>query len=87
MNNVYHIRAGGRFSIGTLVDQFLDAEDVKILYERWKDKWGLPLEYPGSQYAITCDMLAEVPFSDLTATYGKKLAVRLVEASGNAPTL
>lgn len=83
---VYHIRAGGSYSVGIIIDQFLSDDDTKVLYERWKDKWGLPLEYPGAQYAITCDMVADAPFDELVSAYGKKLAVRLVDASSNAPT-
>lgn len=87
MSGVYHIRAGGRFAVGTIIDQYLSEADVAVLYERWKDKWALPLEYPGSQYAITCDMVADAPFTELVSVYGKKLAVRLIEAAGHAPTL
>lgn len=84
---VYHTRAGGSYAIGTIIDQYLDDEDVEILYERWKDKWALPLEYPGSQYAITCDMIAGAPLDELVATYGKKRSLRYIEAAQHAPTL
>lgn len=86
-DGVYHTRAGGSYAVGTLIDQYLDEEDVKILYERWRDKWALPLEYPGSQYAITCDMIAEVPLDELVSVYGKKRSLRYIEAAQNAPTL
>lgn len=84
---VFHIRAGGSYAVGTIIDQYLDEEDTKALYEFWKDKWALPLEYPGGQYAITCDMVASAPLEELVASYGKKRAIRYIEAAQHAPTL
>ena len=79
------LRMGGSVPQGITIDPFLSTVDTLALYDRWKAAtWGEPLEHRGGQLAITCEMVRDVPLVALTGTYGKNLAMRLVEASENA---
>ena len=80
-----NMRMGGSVALGVTIDPFLGSEDTQTLYDRWKaEDWGDLLVFRGGQTAITCEMVQAVPLDQLTSTYGKKLALRLVEASNNA---
>lgn len=74
-------RSGTSFSRGLTIDSLLKTEDAQVLYERWDNKWGEPLEFQGGAKAITCDMVAEVPLDKLVRVYGKARAERLIKAA------
>ena len=64
------------------VDGFLLNGDTEILYGRWKDEeWGAPIQLSGGIKSITCDMVVEIGFQNLTKVYGVRRAKRILEAS------
>ena len=64
------------------VDGFLLNGDTEILYGRWKDEeWGAPIQLSGGITSITCDMVVEIGFQNLTKVYGVRRAKRLLDAS------
>lgn len=64
------------------VDGFLPNKDVEVLYGRWKaEKWGAPVALAAGVTSITCDMVVEVGFQDLSKIYGVRRAKRLLDAS------
>jgi hypothetical protein len=64
------------------VDGFLLNGDIEILYGRWKaGKWGEPVALAAGVTSITCDMVVDVGFQDLTKIYGVRRAKRLLDAA------
>ncbi len=64
------------------IDGFLPDGDVEVLYKRWKaEKWGNPITLSGGTLSITCDMVAEIGFQDLTKIYGVRRAKRLLDGA------
>ena len=74
-------RSGTSFSRGLTIDSLLSTDDVQVLYGRWDNKWGEPLEFQGGSKAITCDMVSGVPIEKLVRVYGKARAERLLQAA------
>lgn len=75
----YH--RGTSYAIGTIIDAYLEEPLVKLLYEKWNDDWGAKLEFPGRIYAITAEMILEVPRGELFRTYGPKRAQELLDTA------
>jgi hypothetical protein len=71
------MRSGSSFARGTTIDLYLEPAEITALYEKWKSEWGEVLELPGSEKAITCEMVKAVSLYDLTKTYGKPLGKKL----------
>lgn len=64
------------------IDGFLLNGDVEVLYSRWKaEKWGTPIALAAGVTSITCDMVVEIGFQDLTKIYGVRRAKRLLDAA------
>ncbi len=63
------------------IDGFLLNGDVEVLYGRWKAKWEAPVALAAGVISITCDMVVDVGFQDLTKIYGVRRAKRLLDAS------
>lgn len=75
------IRQGASLAKGTVIDGYLEQSEIDTLYMRWRSAWPTPLEYPGGVLAITCEMVLEVPESELIQALGKKLGTRILEVS------
>ena len=63
------------------IDGFLLNGDVEVLYGRWKAKWEAPVALAAGVISITCDMVVDVGFQDLTKIYGVRRAKRLLDAA------
>lgn len=64
------------------IDGFLPDVLVPVLYERWNnEKWGAPSELRGGIKSITCDMVKEVGFQELSRVYGVRRAKTFIEAA------
>ena len=79
----FSYRSGTSFARGVTIDPLISAEDAGVLYERWDNKWGEPLEFQGGAKAITCDMVANAPLKELVKVYGKARAERLLQAAAD----
>lgn len=55
----------------TVIDGWLDPEDIDVLYKKWKPSWPAPLEFSGGVTGITCEAILQVPESQLNRTFGK----------------
>lgn len=75
-NFKFSYASGLSYARGLTIDPLLLEEDVAILYERWSNEWGEPLEFQGGAKAITCDMVARVPMAQMVKVYGKARANR-----------
>jgi len=65
------------------IDGFLPAVVVPVLYERWKgDKWGNVVVLHGGITSITCDMVKNVGFQELSKVYGIQQTKLFLEAAG-----
>jgi hypothetical protein len=76
----YTVRVGRTFARGTDIDAYLEENEVKALYERWKPAWPTPLEFSGGIKAITCEMVLEVPEKEFRSTF-RKMADHILEAA------
>lgn len=74
-------RQGTCLPIGTIIDAYLDENDCRVLYEKWRSDWPEPLAFSGNQKAITASMILEVPIKQLVVVYKRALANRLHEAA------
>ncbi len=74
-------RSGASFARGVTIDGFLSNGEAKVLYEKWDDGWGEPLEFHGGEKAITCEMVAAVPLTGLVKAFGSKFAKRLADVA------
>jgi len=63
------------------IDGFLPEAVVPVLYERWKNIWGIPIVLHGGAKSLTCDMVKDVGFQKLSRVYGVRRAKLLIEAA------
>lgn len=63
------------------VDGFLPEALVPVLYERWHPTWEAPIVLSGGTRSITCDMVRDVGFQQLSRIYGVRRAKLLLEAA------
>ena len=64
------------------IDGFLSDATVTVLYKRWKnDKWENIIILHGGIPSITCDMVKDVGFQQLSKVYGVRRAKVLMVAA------
>jgi hypothetical protein len=63
------------------IDQLLPEAVVPVLYERWKDEWPTPLVLSGGTKSITCELVKEVGFQELSKVYGVQRAKLFMDAA------
>lgn len=71
----------------TVIDGWLEQDEIDVLYKRWKDKWPEPLVFSGGVTGITCEAVLQVPQSQLNRTYGKVRGtkfMKIAEENNNA---
>jgi hypothetical protein len=59
------------------MDAFISEEDKILLYEKWNNNWGKPLELTGRVLSITTNLVAEAPWEEFLEVYGIEKATYL----------
>lgn len=73
------VRSGLSFARGVAIEQYLNEDEIDVLHERWKDEWPERLDFRGGVKSVTCEMIQEVSYQELSGTYGVRRAKRLVD--------
>lgn len=71
----YH--RGLSYARGTTIDAYISPEACEALYQIWKPEWPEKLEFPGKVYAITAEMILEVPEAEFLAAFRKERKQKL----------
>ncbi len=80
-NGTVHYRAGTSYAIGTIIDGHLADDDCAALYDGWRSNWPERLEFHGGNYAITAEMILEVPQKEFLKVYGRQVGNRILDAA------
>lgn len=79
----FKVRQGASLARGTTIDEYLSQETCDALYEKWSPEWAEPLMFSGGIRAITCEMVVDVPKSELVKVYGKAKGNEIYAAAEN----
>lgn len=71
------IRQNTSFARGTTIDEYLQEADNAALYEKWSPEWEDKLEFPGKIYAITAEMIVDVPETEFVKVLGRTRGPRI----------
>lgn len=71
-------RQGLSIARGTTIDEYLSESDNDALYAVWKERedWPEPYKFSGGVWAVTCEMIQEVPESDFINAFSRKYGKR-----------
>ncbi len=75
------VRRGSSYARGRDIDVYLSEGDTEVLYKRWRKSWAEPIGLRGGIESITCEMILEIPRTDLVKVYGVMRATRLIKAA------
>lgn len=75
----FSVRRGVPANTEKYMGQYISTEDMTLLVERWK--WREPLIYPGNLTFISCEMVSEVGYQELSKVYGVRKAKLFTEVA------
>lgn len=87
MNIKYITTQNTSFPMDTLLDDYLTKKDKDLLYAKWADgmdkfDWVYPISFRGTAGdGISCEMVLELPYTQLEKVFGKRLAKILVDVA------